>query len=178
MNGEIEKNGYIDLAKHVLLLLFTFGIWYLIWIYRTTRFLNTVKGEEYRDPTNKLLLCMFVPFYSIYWVYKSALSTDKLARKNGVSSDLSTLCLVLAIFVGIVPPILIQSKINEAVTSYPNKRTDNSFENGISDSEKKTDFSNKSEASVVASELKQYKELLDSGILTQEEFEQKKKELL
>lgn len=126
---ETQENGYIDLAKHVLLILFTFGIWYYIWVYRTTRFLNTVKGEEYRDPTNKLLLCMFVPFYSIYWVYKSAQRTDKLARENGVSSDLSTLCLVLAIFVGIVPPILIQSKINEVITQRNKNIKENNNQN-------------------------------------------------
>ncbi len=32
--------------------------------------------------------------------------------QHGVPSELSTLCLVLAIFVGIAPPILIQEKVN------------------------------------------------------------------
>ena len=61
-------SAYCSMVKHVFLLLFTFGIWYFIWIYRTTRYLNRVEGEEYRNPTYKLLLCMFVPFYLIYWV--------------------------------------------------------------------------------------------------------------
>ena len=44
---------YCGMAKHVLLLLFTFGIWYLIWIYRMTNYTNAVENEEYRDPTKK-----------------------------------------------------------------------------------------------------------------------------
>lgn len=109
--------GYFNLSAHVVLLLFTFGIWNYIWIYRTTDYLNIVKSEPPRNPVTKLLLCMFVPFYSIYWTYISAQRIDKLAAENGISSDISVICLILSIFVGIVPPILMQVKINEVVTS-------------------------------------------------------------
>ena len=102
-----------SLAAHVLLLLFVGGIWRCIWIYRTTRYLNCLPDEEYRNPGAKLLLCMFVPFYSIYWVYKSARRIDKLAASTGVTSDLALVCLILEIFVPIVPPILMQDKINK-----------------------------------------------------------------
>ena len=44
----------VVLAKHVLLLLFTFGIWYYIWIYRMTGYTNAAENEEYRDPTKKI----------------------------------------------------------------------------------------------------------------------------
>ena len=55
---------------------------------------------------------MFVPFYSIYWMYQSAQRLDKLANSKGIKSDLSVICLVLAFFVGIIPPMLMQDKIN------------------------------------------------------------------
>ena len=97
------------------LLLFTFGIWNLIWIYRTTRYLNCVQDEKYRNPATKLLLCMFVPFYSIYWVYQSARRIDKLAAAVGVVSDLAVVCLILEIFVPLIPLILMQDKINQIV---------------------------------------------------------------
>lgn len=103
----------IGLFAHVLLLLFTCGVWQLIWIYRTTRYLNCVPGEDYRSPGAKLLLCMFVPFYSIYWVYKSAQRIDKLAMTVDVISDLTVVCLILEIFVPLIPPILMQDKINK-----------------------------------------------------------------
>lgn len=103
--------GYFSLAGHILLLFFTMGIWLLVWTYRTTKYLNSME-IEYRNPVTKLLLCMFVPFYNIYWTYKSALIIDKYSKKTGVPCDISVVCLILAIFVPIIPPILIQYKIN------------------------------------------------------------------
>ena len=108
-----DQSFKFGLAAHVLLLLFVGGIWRCIWIYRTTRYLNCLPDEEYRNPGTKLLLCMFVPFYSIYWVYKSAQRIDKLAAQSGVVSDLAVVCLILEIFIPLIPPILMQDKINK-----------------------------------------------------------------
>ena len=107
--------GFYSLVTHGLLLIFTLGIWEFIWIYRTTQFLNCVQDEPPRNPTTKLLLCIFVPFYSIYWVYKHAKYIDSLAASKGVPSDLATLCLVMMFLVPIVPLVLMQDKINNIV---------------------------------------------------------------
>ena len=104
--------GFYSLVTHGLLLIFTFGIWEFIWIYRTTQLLNCVQDEPPRNPTTKLLLCIFVPFYTIYWVYKHAKYIDSLAASKGVPSDLATLCLIMMFLVPIVPPVLMQDKIN------------------------------------------------------------------
>ena len=56
---------------------------------------------------------MLVPFYSIYWVYKTAQRIDKLAATVDVVSDLTVVCLILEIFVPLIPPILMQDKINK-----------------------------------------------------------------
>lgn len=161
-NNDTETSSneyYIPIGKHVCLLIVTFGIWYFIWNYKTTCYTNLYKGEKERNPTNKLLLCIFVPFYSIYWTYKTALCIDAIAKERGVSSELGTVCLVLAFFVGFVPPILIQDKINATIfsTSNPTQRHN---------------FLGNAEA------IEKYKVLLDKGIITHEEFETKKKELL
>lgn len=156
-------DGYYDLLTHILLLLFTCGVWQYIWVYKTTSYLNNTPGEEQRNPTTKLLLCMFVPFYNIYWTYKSAQRIDKLAVINGQQSDISTLCLVLSIFVGIVPPIIMQEKINNIVKPE------------IKVNVTETPISNTFGA---ADEIKKYKELLDEGVITQDEFDAKKKQLL
>lgn len=108
-------DGYCGLFKHLLLMILTFGIWTLIWIYRTTGYLNRVEGEEQRNPVTKLLLCMFVPFYLIYWVYKSCQRIDRLGGQTGVKSDLTVLCLILSVVAGNVPFILMQNKINEII---------------------------------------------------------------
>ena len=119
----LTNEGYISMVAHVLLLLFTLGIYCLIWIYKTTKYTNS-KGE-YRSPGSQLLLCMFIPFYFIYWTYKTAQLID---------SENTTLHIVLAIFVPIIPPIMLQDKINKECanesgygTSY-NGEYGNSFE--------------------------------------------------
>ena len=163
----VSNDIYCGMAKHVLLLLFTFGIWYYMWIYRMTGYTNAAENEEYRNPTKKLLLCLFVPFYIIYWTYKTAQRVDKMAAVKGISSDMATLCLILAIFVPIIPPILLQDKMNNIAmandtqsVSTPKVETVNGATLGT------------------AEELKKFKELLDSGAITQEEFDAKKKQLL
>ena len=160
-----EEEGYCSLVKHILLLLFTFGIWQYIWIYKTTAYLNRVKDEEPRNPTTKLLLCMFVPFYVIYWTYKSAQRVDKLSKEKGLQSDLTVLCLILEFIIGIIPPILLQNQINTIATTKKIPETAETGEEPVP-------------VSSSADELKKYKELLDSGVITQEEFDEKKKQLL
>ena len=111
--ADSQAEFYVSMGKHVCLLLFTFGIWLLIWIYKVTKFSNFVTDEPASNPVTKLLLCLFVPFYQIYWTYKTATRIDKIAKAQGKLSDLATVCLILAIFVPIIPPILMQDKINQ-----------------------------------------------------------------
>lgn len=114
-----KEEGYISLGIHVLLLLVTGGIWLLIWVYRTTGFLNRTPGEEQLKPANKLLLCMFIPFYSIYWTYKQAQRVDKLAQSKGIDSGIASTCLILGIFLPIVAFIMMQDKINKIAQVTP-----------------------------------------------------------
>ena len=176
-----ESTAYYNLGMHVVLLLLTFGVWYLIWIYRMTGYLNRVKDEQPRNPTNQLLLCIFVPFYTVWWVYQSAQRIDKLAATKGIASDLSMLCLILAIFVGVVPPILMQDKINAIATTdgAPDQPADSAQTQtaGRAPVRQQAAASSKTDADT-AEALKTYKELLDSGVLTEEEFAAKKKQLL
>lgn len=166
---------YCGLVKHILLLLFTCGIWLYIWIYRVTGYTNNVEGEENRNPTNKLLLCLFVPFYVIYWMYKTAQRLDKMAAAKNIPSDLSTLCLILAIFVPIIPPILMQDKLNAIVAPTAAPAACAAPAAPAVPTPAPAAPTSVSEA---ADDLMKLKELLDAGILTQEEFDAKKKQLL
>lgn len=166
---------YCGLVKHILLLLFTCGIWLYIWIYRVTGYTNNVQGEENRNPTNKLLLCLFVPFYVIYWMYKTAQRLDKMAAAKNIPSDLSTLCLILAIFVPIIPPILMQDKLNAIVAPTAAPAAYAAPAAPVAPTPAPAAPASISEA---ADDLLKLKELLDAGILTQEEFDAKKKQLL
>ena len=166
---------YCGLVKHILLLLFTCGIWLYIWIYRVTGYTNNVQGEENRNPTNKLLLCLFVPFYVIYWMYKTGQRLDKMAAAKNIPSDLSTLCLILAIFVPIIPPILMQEKLNAIVAPTAAPAAYAAPAAPVAPAPAPAAPASVSEA---ADDLLKLKELLDAGILTQEEFDAKKKQLL
>ena len=159
-----DKDSYCSLAMHVLLLLFTCGIWNLIWIYRTTDKLNCINDEKYRSSTAELLLCMFIPFYSIYWTYKTAQRIEKILMSNGIYTNIVAVCLAFAFFIPIIPAIIIQEKINHLVS--------NCFEqNFISVKYTNTNTS-------AADELKKFKELLDCGAITKEEYDYKKSQLL
>ncbi len=157
---DTNPEGYISLGKHICLLLFTFGIWQLIWIYKSTKFSNYVKDESERGPGAALLLYIFIPFYSYYWTYQTAKRIDKIAKDRGVQSDIATMCLVLSLFIPILPPIFMQDKINQAIVG-------NTAATAATNPE----------ATKIDSVVK-YKELLDQGIITEDEFEAKKKELL
>lgn len=165
----VANEAYCGLAKHILLLLFTFGIWHLIWIYRMTGYTNAAQDEEQRNPTSKLLLCLFVPFYIIYWTYKTAQRVDKMSAAKNLVSDMSTLCLILEIFMPIIPPILLQDKMNSIITAGEAQKESTA----VNGEPKKEEFT-----IGAADELKKFKDLLDMGAITQEEFDAKKKQLL
>lgn len=164
-----NPNDYrFSIGLHIFLLIFTFGIWYLYWIHKTTDYTNSYETFEYRNPTSKLLLCILVPFYLIYWTYKTAKRIDIISKEKSVHSDLSTISCILSIFVPIIPPVLIQDKINKLCYE-----TSDSYINPTL-ATRTHPFS----VNTSADELKKFKELLDMGAISQEEYEIKKKELL
>ena len=163
MQYSTDNKFYINLTTHVLLTIFTFGIWYLLWVYKTTEKFNYIDDDTivYRSQIAQLLLCGFVPFYHIYWTYRTAQYIDIYAKKENAESNISTICLILDIFIPIIPPIIMQEKLNAIVCGSAPK-----IKNKSSDVIKSAD------------ELKKYKDLFDSGVITQEEFDAKKKQIL
>ncbi len=111
-----RPDGYFDMVAHVLLLIFTFGIWRLIWVYRTTEFLNRMPEEPNRSGVCQLLLCLFVPLYDIYWVYKSSQRIDKLSYYNNIRGEITLMCVLFQVFIPILAPIFMQDKLNSIVT--------------------------------------------------------------
>lgn len=105
---------YVGMVKHVLLSLFTFGIYNCIWTYKTTENLNC-DGNQIQSGAKKLLLCIFVPFYRLYWYYNQSKRLENLMRaKDMHTSDFAIVTLILAIFVPIVAAsVFLQLKLNE-----------------------------------------------------------------
>ena len=132
MEQKIGVRMYFSIVGHILLLIFTFGIWQLIWVYRVTDYTNCLKGEKDRYPLGKLLLYMFVPFYKIYWNYKTAQRIDVMAKTRGVISDITSVCLGVSFIIPIIAPIIIQDKLNFIALSEPKNSSSSqtsSFEN-------------------------------------------------
>lgn len=101
-----------SLFKHLMLLIFTFGIYRLIWIARTTRFLN--KGTlKKRDPIICAGLSIFIPFYNLYWAYKTGLAIDSLSEKRDGLVSLAGLATILCVACPFASDVYLQGKINE-----------------------------------------------------------------
>ena len=107
-----EGELYVSMVSHLLLLLFTFGVYLYIWIYKTTERLNSVCKSAQRNATAELLLCLFIPFYSIFWYYKTAQLLSEAGEGKIYLDEFPTLCLLLSIFIGVAAPILVQDKLN------------------------------------------------------------------
>lgn len=106
-------DGYCGIIKFLLLSIFTLGIWFMVWVYRTTRYLNRVEGELPQRPGTQVVACLFVPFYTIYWMYKNAQRLDRLSAAYGLTDNLAVLCLALtAMPFGLLAGALIQDRIN------------------------------------------------------------------
>ncbi len=113
-NGGVNTGEqYIDIVKHLLLSIFTFGIWTFIWIYKTTTYLNRAKRMPKSNPTSQLLLCLFIPFYSIYWVYEQGKKLDEIKKDMGdMYTPNATSYLIMAIFASMAVHLFMQVDIN------------------------------------------------------------------
>ena len=119
VNG--EKDYSLSIVLLIVLSIVTFGIYVFIWIYRVSEFLGKTLGREQFSPGVEVVLCLFVPFYIIYWVYKQSKGIDEAHRMRGNfnNTDLSVISLLLTIFsLGIVAYALMQDQINKLCSGY------------------------------------------------------------
>ena len=227
-NIMVEPEGFVKLWVFVLLYIVTFGIYMYFWIYKTVGLLNK-KTDSQDGQVQQLLLCMFVPFYMLYWIYKYSNKIMEYCNKVGYRiEDITTKCIVLSVC-GVVSTVitlllfylpiswlfsiagyaciiiayaLLQNAINGAVLYELNPvghtakvmMTDPKITNEkatgticksntvsandlVDKPESVVTVNTGAEASVVE-QLRGLKALYDEGIITEEEFNYKKKELL
>ena len=113
------KGGYRKLSTVLVLSFLTLGIYFLYWVYKTTKLLNLVDENEQRSPGKKLLLCMFIPFYIIWWFYKSADAVKKLERAMGIKSDIGILCPFFSMLCPFFSIAVLQDSINRVISKLP-----------------------------------------------------------
>jgi len=104
---------YCNTMLHIILFLFTFGIYLFIWVFRTTQFCNRAPDKE-QNPVIVLIFYLFVPLYWIYWFYKQGQRLDAIAVKElGDYNRSATKYLIIALIIPIVSTALMQERINK-----------------------------------------------------------------
>ena len=112
---ESTGDGYRSIIKMMLLSVFTLGIYYFIWIYQTSRYLNRVTSQPPQRPGHQVAACIFLCFFGYlhYWTYKNAQRIDTLAHEKGIQSNISFMCLLFAPF--FISGLIMQDRINTIV---------------------------------------------------------------
>lgn len=165
-----EKN----IAVCIILSIVTFGIYGIVWLVDIVRNVHKLHNNE-ESVVKEVLLMLLVPFYVCYWMHKNGKQMyEDSNRLGGNMSDNSIVYLVLSLFGGIlIDYALIQNDFN----NFSIKKVDIAERNEYQSGELNPTVGGQSHYSS-ADEIKKYKELLDMGAITQEEFDVKKRQLL
>lgn len=102
----------------IVLSLFTFGIYYLYWIYAFSNDIKTALDDSEINPTLELLLTIITcGIYGYYWMYKYGKLIAKTQDKfNMTIEDNAILYLILSIFgFSIINQGIMQSQINNII---------------------------------------------------------------
>ena len=187
----------------VVLIFLTLGIYYYVWIYKTSKFINQRSGKDQFSPGAETALCLFVPFYFLYWLFKESKNIYEISlRQNINTGDLSVPNLILGLFgFSIIAVPLMQNQINKLYlpqASYtgqqvqPNQNVhtasmqntqpygagNNNYERIDRAPAANNGTAENNELAKNVEYIKQLKDLLDHGIISEEEFEAKKRKLL
>lgn len=105
----------VDIVKFIILYIVTFGIYGFYRIMRITEYLNlSPEGKKY-SPGGQTALCMFLPYYSLYWIYKHSEKLEVLSREKGIEyRDFPLVFLILAVIAFPVALVVLQDRINKA----------------------------------------------------------------
>lgn len=110
----IEAYYYVNMKKHLALLFFFPLVWCLVWVYRSTKAINEIKGEHNKYKPIGEILKMIIPFYTFYWFYTQAKRLGEEFDKCGVQEDgMEKLAVLTSVFGAFGGEIYLQDKINE-----------------------------------------------------------------
>ena len=106
----------------LILSIITCGVYYLYWVYATSKDVDEFLGETDIPPIVHVLLFLFTgTLYGFFWDYIIGQKTVKMQRKVGLpEKDNTLLCIVLDVLgagpvagLGIIVPLIQQSSLNE-----------------------------------------------------------------
>lgn len=175
---KIEKR---NIGTSVILSIVTCGIYGIIWGYKMAKEAVSVKDEK-DDGLLEAILMIFLPFIGAYLAEKKFY--EGCQAKGIAKEDRSIIYLILGLVgLGIVDFILLQSDLNTVADAVPAAAPTYTApaQPAAPVYNAPVEAAPVEEAPArddVVAALEQYKSLLDSGIITQEEFDAKKAELL
>ena len=162
----MTTSNYKPLIKTLILSVLTLGVYTRIWLFKTT---NAIGESNMRPlkPMTMLILSFFIPGILALWYYKIAQKLQPIEQENNIEVLPGVVALCFSIVSPHIAQLVIQDKINEIVEA-----TNPDFNSA--NAAPATD----APAADITSELQKFKELNDNGVITDEEFAAKKKELL
>jgi len=99
----------------IIMSLFTFGIYFLYWIYSFSRDVKYILNDDSINPGLELLLCIItLGLYTIYWMYKYGKLLVKCQEELDLPiEDNAILYLILCIFnFSIIDVGIMQNQLN------------------------------------------------------------------
>lgn len=155
-----------SIALYIVLSFITFGIFLLIWLIYLVKDVHKLHGED-KSAVGEVLLMLFIPFYSWYWMYtRGKQMYEDSVRLDGNLNDNSAIYLVLSIFgLNLIAYALIQYEFNKFTIA--NTR-----------STQASDFSKNYEPYSAYKSLDELKRMKENRLITEDEYERKKAEIL
>jgi hypothetical protein len=159
-----------SIGVSILLCFVTMGIYTIVWIYDICQDIKKIDNDQ-SGSVGELLCVMFVPFYIYYWMFTRSQKLSLAAGKRGVQvTDNSTINLLLQIFgFGLIALALIQSSLNQVSLELQSKKAG---------AQSAAQIENPSATPDITDTLSKLYNLYKQGVLTETEFEDKKRELM
>ena len=111
--SNVQQISKRSIAFAIICSLFTFGIYYLYWVYNLMKNIKTTKKDN-SSCIGEFICFVFVPFYSFYWWYtRGKLIKEKFSENGYSASGNEVVYLILDIFgLSIVSMAIMQNDFN------------------------------------------------------------------
>lgn len=193
-DGDIPEElcEYEDITACVIISVLTFGIYQLIWLYRLCKKIRLLAGED-KKCTSEILKIAFVPFYLLYWMHSRGKKITENAKKlnihladNGSFYVLFSLCGLSVFAVAMmqkdfnrIARRLDQTVSAAALQNEEDRKNEQAKEEMQPEQATQEEPAKEDEKKIdTVSLLQALKQMQAMGILTEEEFKDKKQKLL
>lgn len=178
-----------SIAVCILLSFFTFGIYLIYWKYTLCKKVRAWCGEP-EECGGETACLVLVPFYSLYWMYTRGKKIWEASQARGFyAQDNSVVYLLLDLFgLGLVAYGLMQNEFNKIAGCCGGQGAPGAFTPSVPNGPAVPQPAVPQPAApvkeappvekTVEERLAELRSLLDKGLITQEEFEDKRRDIL